>query len=206
MTLAEFRDSIRRVLGADLPVAEATRLSRYRFQARQAERYRDGRILLAGDAAHQFPATGSSLNVGMLDAVNPAWKLAAAVHGWAPDSLLGTYHDERHFAGDRAMLAAQAQVALRRGHDAAADALRKVFVELCADEQPLRRSAALAAGTDLRYPLPGSGHHALTGTFAPDLSLRTERGTTSVADLLRAARPVLRVLADRPELQRTAHG
>ena len=78
MTLTEFQDSIRRVLGVDLPLGEATRLSRYQFQARQAERYRDGRILLAGDAAHQFPATGIGLNVGMLDAVNLAWKLAAA--------------------------------------------------------------------------------------------------------------------------------
>jgi 2-polyprenyl-6-methoxyphenol hydroxylase-like FAD-dependent oxidoreductase len=206
MTLAEFRDSIRRVLGVDLPVGEATRLSRYRFQARQAERYLDGRILLAGDAAHQFPATGIGLNVGMLDAVNLAWKLAAALHSWAPGRLLETYHDERHFAGARAMLQTQAQVALRRGHDAAADALREVFAELCADEQPLRRIAALVGGTDIRYPLPGSGHHALTSTFAPDLSLNTGPGTTSVAHLLQAARPVLLVLADRPELRRAARG
>jgi 2-polyprenyl-6-methoxyphenol hydroxylase-like FAD-dependent oxidoreductase len=84
MTLTEFRDSIRRVLGADLPPGEATRLSRYGLQARQAERYRDGRILLAGDAAHQFPATGTGINNGMLDAANLAWKLAAAIGGWAP--------------------------------------------------------------------------------------------------------------------------
>ena len=83
MTLAEFQDSIRRVLGADLPLADVTRLSRYGFQARQAQRYRDGRILLAGDAAHQFPATGIGINVGMLDAVNLAWKLAAVIGGWA---------------------------------------------------------------------------------------------------------------------------
>ena len=83
MTLTEFQDSIRRVLGADLPLADVTRLSRYAFQARQAERYRDGRILLAGDAAHQFPATGIGINAGMLDAVNLAWKLAAAAGGWA---------------------------------------------------------------------------------------------------------------------------
>jgi 2-polyprenyl-6-methoxyphenol hydroxylase-like FAD-dependent oxidoreductase len=205
MTLAELRDSIRRVLGGDLPVAEATRLSRYRFQARQAGRYRDGRILLAGDAAHQFPATGIGLNVGMLDAVNLAWKLAAAVHGWAPDALLETYHDERHFAGARAMTQTQAQAALRRGHDAAAEALRELFLELCADEQPLRRIAALVTGTDIRYPLPDPGHHALTGTFAPDLTLHTGHGTTSVAHLMHAARPVLLVLADRPDLHGIAH-
>ena len=111
MTLAEFRDSIRRALGADLPLGEATRLSRYGLQARQAERYRDGRILLAGDVAHQFPATGIGINNGMLDAVNLAWKLAAAIGGWAP-GLLDTYHRERHFAGARALLQTQAQVAL----------------------------------------------------------------------------------------------
>jgi 2-polyprenyl-6-methoxyphenol hydroxylase-like FAD-dependent oxidoreductase len=103
MTLTEFQDSIRRVLGADLPLGDVTRLSRYRFQARQAERYRDGRILLAGDAAHQFPATGIGINFGMLDAVNLAWKLAAVIAGWAPAGLLDTYHDERHFAGARAL-------------------------------------------------------------------------------------------------------
>src|SRR6202035_3003250 len=101
MTLTEFRDSIRRVLGADLPLGAATRLSRYQFQARQAERYRDGRILLAGDAAHQFPATAIGLSVGMLDSVNLAWKLAAVISSWAPAGLLDSYHDERHFAGAR---------------------------------------------------------------------------------------------------------
>jgi 2-polyprenyl-6-methoxyphenol hydroxylase-like FAD-dependent oxidoreductase len=204
MTLAELRGSIRRVLGADLPLERAARLSRYRFQARQAERYRDGLILLAGDAAHQFPATGIGLNVGLLDAVNLAWKLAAAVRGWAPDDLLATYHEERHLAGARAMLQTQAQAALRRGHDGAADALREVFRELCTDDEPLRRIAALIAGTDLRYPPPGPGHHALTGTFAPDLALRTGQGATSVAHLMQAARPVLLVLADRPDLQQAA--
>jgi 2-polyprenyl-6-methoxyphenol hydroxylase-like FAD-dependent oxidoreductase len=81
MSLAEFQDSIRRVLGAEIPFGGVTRLSRYGFQARQAERYRAGRILVAGDAAHQFPATGIGINVGMMDAVNLAWKLVAEIHG-----------------------------------------------------------------------------------------------------------------------------
>ncbi|NUO96999.1 MAG: FAD-binding monooxygenase, partial [Nonomuraea sp.] len=99
MTVPELQDSIHRVLGARLPVAEATRLSRFTFKARQAERYRDGRILVAGDAAHLFPATGVALNAGLLDAVNLAWKLAADLHGYAPAGLLDTYHGERHLAG-----------------------------------------------------------------------------------------------------------
>ena len=204
MTLTEFQDSIRRVLGAELPVAGVTRLSRYGFAARQAERYRDGRILLAGDAAHQFPATGIGINAGMLDAVNLAWKLAAVINGWAPAGLLDTYHDERHFAGTRALLQTQAQVALRRGQDPAAQALRELFLELMADEQPLRRIGALIAGTSTRYPMPGASQHALTGTFAPDLTLHTGQGTTSVAELMHPARPVLLDLAGRPDVHEIA--
>jgi len=204
ITLAEFQDSIRRVLGADLPLAEVTRLSRYGFAARQAERYRDGRILVAGDAAHQFPATGIGINFGMMDAVNLAWKLAAVVGGKAPAGLLDTYHSERHFAGARALLQTQAQVALRRGQDPAAEALRELFGELLADDQPLRRLGTLIAGTSIRYPMPGPSQHALAGTFAPDLILHTGQGTTSVAGLMHAARPVLLDLADRLDLREAA--
>ncbi len=204
MTLSELRDSIRRVLGVDLPLGEPTRLVRFTFHARQAERYRDGRILLAGDAAHLFPAPGAALNAGLLDTVNLGWKLAAAIHGWAPAGLLDTYHDERHLAGARTMLHTQAQVALRRGHDPAAEALRELFQELLVDEQPLRRIGALMAGSDIRYPSPGHDHHALIGTFAPDLTLRTDQGTTSVAELMHAARPILLDLADRADLRETA--
>jgi 2-polyprenyl-6-methoxyphenol hydroxylase-like FAD-dependent oxidoreductase len=204
MTLAEFQDSVRRVLGAELPVDQPTRLARYTFAARQAERYRAGRILVAGDAAHLFPATGIGISTGMSDAVDLAWKLAAAVHGWAPAGLLDTYHDERHFAGARAMLQTQAQVALRRGHDPAAEALREVFRELLADEPAQRRMGALIAGADLRYPLPDAGRHAMTGTFVPDLTLRTDQGTTSVARLLHTARPVLLDLTGRSDLRATA--
>ncbi|MET7642534.1 FAD-dependent monooxygenase [Streptomyces sp. NPDC005426] len=206
MTLAELQDSIRRVLGADLPLGEPLRLSRYQFQARQAERYREGRILLAGDAAHQFPATGVALNAGMLDAVNLAWKLAAQVHGWAPPGLLDTYHSERHAAGARTLLHTRAQAALRRGHDPAAQALREVFQELLGDEAPLRRIGAMVAGSDIRHPSPDGDQHALTGTFVPDLTLHTGQGTTSVAELMHPARPVFLDLADRPDLREIADG
>jgi 2-polyprenyl-6-methoxyphenol hydroxylase-like FAD-dependent oxidoreductase len=206
MTLAEFQDSICRVLGGDLPLGEVSRLSRYVFQARQAERYRDGRILLAGDAAHQFPATGIGINFGMLDAVNLAWKLAGIINGWAPPGLLDTYHGERHLAGVHALLQTQAQVALRRGDDPAAQALRELFLELLADEQPLRRVGAWIAGTDVRYPMPGFNlsQHALTGTFAPNLTLRIDQGATSIAELLHAARPVFLDLAGRSDLREAA--
>nr|WP_041317722.1 FAD-dependent monooxygenase [Saccharothrix espanaensis] len=197
LTEAEFQDSVRRVLGGTLPLGRVVRLSRYRMQARQAERYRAGRVLLAGDAAHLFPSTGVGLNAGLLDAANLAWKLAADLAGWAPPGLLDTYDAERRHAGARTMLHTQAQVALRRGRDDAAVALREVFQELLTDEQPLLRLGALIAGTDLRYPPPDPGAHVLTGTFAPDVALRAVGG----AD---AARPVLLDLADRPDLREVA--
>ena len=204
MTVTELRDSIRRVLGVDLPLGEPTRLTRFTFHARQVERYREGRILMAGDAAHLFPSPGVALGAGLLDGVNLGWKLAADVQSWAPDGLLDTYHDERQLASARNMLHAQAQVAIRRGHDPAAVALRELFQELLADEQPLRRLGGLMAGSEVRYPFPGHDHHALIGTFAPDLALRTGRGATSVAELMHGARPTFIDLADRPDLREIA--
>jgi 2-polyprenyl-6-methoxyphenol hydroxylase-like FAD-dependent oxidoreductase len=204
MTVTELRDSIRRVLGVDLPLGEPTRLTRFTFHAREVERYRDGRILMAGDAAHLFPSPGVALGAGLLDSVNLGWKLAADVQGWAPTGLLDTYHDERQLAAARNMLHAQAQIAIRRGHDPAAVALRELFQELLVDEQPLRRLGGLMAGSDVRYPFPGHEHHALIGTFAPDLAMHTDQGMTSVAELMHAARPIFLEIAQRPDLREIA--
>lgn len=206
MTVVELQDSIRRVLGADIPLGTPSRLTRFTYGARQVDRYRAGRILVAGDAAHQFPSGGIAVSAAMLDTVNLAWKLAAELGGWAPEGLLDTYHDERHLAGTRTMLHTQAQVALRRGLDPAADALRALFAELVADEQPARRIGTLIAGADVRYPMPGPHPHPLAGTFAPNLALHTDAGATSVAEFLHTARPVLIDLADRPELREAARG
>jgi 2-polyprenyl-6-methoxyphenol hydroxylase-like FAD-dependent oxidoreductase len=96
---------------------------------------------VAGDAAHLFPSPGVALNAGMLDSVNLGWKLAATIHGWAPAGLLDTYHDERHLAGERTLLHTRAQVALRRGHDPAAEALRELFLELLATSSRCAASA-----------------------------------------------------------------
>ncbi|WP_067699241.1 FAD-dependent monooxygenase [Nocardia jejuensis] len=204
LSMAELADSCRRVLGADLPLGDPIRLSRYTFQDRQAERYRAGRILVAGDAAHLFPATGTALNVGMLDTVDLAWKLGAEIAGWAPAGLLDSYHDERHFAGARARTQTRAQAALRRTDDPAVEALRDVFRELISDTPALRRMGAMVGATDVRYPQPDPETHPLAGTFAPDLTLHTDQGTTSVAELMRTARPVLLDLADRTDLHEVA--
>ena len=204
MTVTELRDSIRRVLGVDLPLGEPTRLTRFTFHAREVERYRDGRILVAGDAAHLFPSPGVALGAGLLDSVNLGWKLAAEVQGWAPDGLLATYHDERRLAASRNMLHAQAQIAIRRGHDAAAIALRELFQELLVDEQPVRRLGALMAGSDLRYPFPGHEQNPLIGTFAPDLAFHADQGTAGIAERMHTARPVFLDLADRADLREAA--
>jgi 2-polyprenyl-6-methoxyphenol hydroxylase-like FAD-dependent oxidoreductase len=195
LTVPEFEESIQRVLGVRIPLREPTRMTRFTFHARHVERYREGRILVAGDAAHLFPSGGVAVNAGMLDALNLAWKLAAEIGGWAPDGLLDTYHDERHFAGRRTLLHTQAQVARRPGLDSADDALREVVSELLLDEPARHRIGAMIAGADIRYPMPGFGPNALAGTFAT---------AGLAADFLHAGRPVLLDLADRADLRDVA--
>jgi 2-polyprenyl-6-methoxyphenol hydroxylase-like FAD-dependent oxidoreductase len=202
MTVAELADSIHRVLGVELPLGEPTRLTRFTFHARHVERYRQGRIMLAGDAAHLFPAPGVALNAGMMDSVNLAWKLAAAVQGWAPADLLESYHDERHLAGERVLVHTRAQVALRRGHDEAAVALRELFQELVSDDDAARRIGRMIAGTDIRYEAANPDAHPLTGTFALDPIGRPD----AIAELPPTTRGVLLDLADRSDLREAALG
>jgi hypothetical protein len=191
MTLEELRASIARVLGVDLPMSDPQWLTRTVGNSRQAERYRAGRMFLAGDAAHVF-GLGGSLNVGLLDAVNLGWKLAGEVHGWAPDDLLDSYHAERHPVGERGILSTRAQRALA-AREPGAEALRAVFGELLEYGDPLRHIGEMLQGSDIRYgratdpPTP----HPLLGRFAPDLRLETDDGATRVAELMRPARPLL---------------
>jgi len=206
LTVEEMQASIRRVLGVDIPMGEPRRLTRFTYHARQAERYRVGRAFLAGDAAHLFPAGGVALNAGMVDAVDLGWKLAAAVQGWAPDDLLDTYESERRLVAERTLLHTRAQVALRRGHDEEADALRTVLQELLSDGAAQRRLGELMAATDLRYPEPAADDQPLVGRVVPDLALRVDGVATTVSERMRAARPVLFDLADRPDLRAAADG
>jgi 2-polyprenyl-6-methoxyphenol hydroxylase-like FAD-dependent oxidoreductase len=189
MTLDELRSSARRVLGADLPMSDPQWLTRTVGNSRQADRYRAGPVLLAGDAAHLFGA-GGSLNVGLLDVVNLGWKLAAQVAGWAPERLLDSYHAERHLAGQRAILQTRAQRALSASDEYAA-ALRELFGELMQFAEPLRHVGMIMEGSDVRYQMPNGPAHPLAGRFAPDLRLDTGGGVTRVAELLRPARGVL---------------
>ncbi len=195
MTLDELRASFRRVLGADVEMTEPQWLTRTVGNSRLAERYRDdgsGRVLLAGDAAHIFGA-GGSLNVGLLDAVNLGWKLAAQVAGQAPDGLLDSYHAERYLAGQRALLQTRAQKALGAA-DEGTTAIRELFGELLRYPEVLRHLGEAIQGSDVRYPMPGPGArlHRLAGYLAPDLRVEAGDGRrTRVAELLRPARGVL---------------
>jgi 2-polyprenyl-6-methoxyphenol hydroxylase-like FAD-dependent oxidoreductase len=195
MTVAELAASVRRVLGVDLPLGQPLRMTRFGYSAKQADSYRDGRVFLAGDAAHLFPAGGVAVNAGMLDASNLAWKLAASVHGWARPDVLDTYSTERHAAAERTLLHTRAQVALRRGHGPNADALRALFLELTADEQPLRRLGALMAGTDVGLPM--SDGQPLVGTFVTDATLHVDHEDPRFAGMLRPGRALLLDLAGR---------
>jgi 2-polyprenyl-6-methoxyphenol hydroxylase-like FAD-dependent oxidoreductase len=192
MTLDELRASFRRVLGADLEMTEPQWLTRTVGNSRQAERYRADRVLLAGDAAHVFGA-GGSLNVGLLDAVNLGWKLAAQVEGRAPDGLLDSYNAERYLAGQRALLQTRAQKALGAADEGTA-AIRELFGELLRYPEALRHLGEAIQGSDVRYPMPGAGArlHRLAGYLAPDLRVEVSDGRpTRVAELLRPARGVL---------------
>jgi 2-polyprenyl-6-methoxyphenol hydroxylase-like FAD-dependent oxidoreductase len=203
MTVAELGASVRRVLGIDLPLGEPLRLTRFGYSAKQADTYRTGRVFLAGDAAHLFPAGGVAVNAGMLDAANLAWKLAGSVQGWAPPGLLDTYSEERRAAAERTLLHTRAQVALRRAYGPGGDALRALFLELTADEQPLRRLGALMAGTDVGSS-PMSDEHPLVGSVATDRALHVDHEDPRLAGVLRQGRPVLLDLADHAELRELA--
>ncbi|MEU5865015.1 FAD-dependent monooxygenase [Nonomuraea sp. NPDC047529] len=196
VTPEDFRAAVRRVIGRDLPLGEPLWLSGTVAQARLADRYRAGRVFLAGDAAHLFPAGGTALNVGMTEAVNLAWKLAAVLLGRVPEGLLDTYEEERRPVAGRALAQTRAQAALERAPGEDGDALRGLLAELFAHEQPLRHLAAILHGSDTRYP-PGPEHpHPLVGRFVPDLRLSTAEGERRVAELMRAGRPVLLDLRD----------
>jgi 2-polyprenyl-6-methoxyphenol hydroxylase-like FAD-dependent oxidoreductase len=208
MTLDELRASVGRVNGRDLPISGTRWVSRFTDSSRQAARYRAGRVLLAGDAAHiHLPAGGPGLNTGLQDAVNLGWKLAAEVRGWAPPGLLDTYHTERHAEGERVLLHTRAQGALiGSGADDRVAALREVLGQLLKYEQPVRHLVSLMYALDTRYDTGTADPHPLAGCWAPDLALTTAAGASSVAELLHPARGVLLDLTDGGSFAGTGHG
>ncbi len=188
-TLRDVSELLIAVCGTDYGVHSPTWISRFTDMTRQAAAYRDRRVLLAGDAAHvHSPIGGQGLNTGVQDAVNLGWKLAQVVKGTSPESLLDTYHAERHPVAARVLRVTMAQVALHRP-DERTNAVREIVAELLKMEEPRKRVAAEMSGLGIHYDL-GPGH-PLLGRRLPDLDLVTANGPMRVFSLLHDARPVL---------------
>ncbi|MEU7855001.1 FAD-dependent oxidoreductase [Nonomuraea sp. NPDC049141] len=210
MSLEELRASIRRVLGVDVPLGPPDGEGPHALRrmtggnTRVAERFADGRVFLIGDAAHVYGATGGGpgLNLGLQDAINLGWKLAAELRGSAPPGLLDSYETERRSAAHRMVLNARAQSALiAPGSDVTG--LRELFTELLRDPNTVQRLAELTAGADVRYDMGEPEAHPLTGRFAPDMELRTPSGPVRLAELTRTARPLLLDLTEDASLAET---
>ena len=188
-TLHDLSEALIAVYGTDYGIHSPTSISRFTDMSRQAAAYRKGRVLLAGDAAHVHPPDGGQgIQTGVQDAVNLGWKLAQVVKGTSPESLLDTYHAERHPVAARVLRNTIASVALRR-EDERTKALRDTMSELLGMDEPRRRFAAMMSGLDIHYDL-GEGH-PLLGRRMPDLELITADGPLRVFTLLHRARPVL---------------
>jgi 2-polyprenyl-6-methoxyphenol hydroxylase-like FAD-dependent oxidoreductase len=188
-TLDDLSRGLVAVYGTDFGIHSPTSIARFTDVTRQAAAYRDGRILLAGDAAHiHHPAGGQGLNTGVQDAVNLGWKLVQVVNGHAPETLLDTYHTERHPVAARVLQTTMAQVALLRTDDRS-KALHDNVTELLSMDEPRKSFAARMSGLDIRYDL-GDGH-PLLGRRMPDLELQTSGGPVRVFTLLHAAQPVV---------------
>ncbi|WP_316527791.1 FAD-dependent monooxygenase [Kitasatospora brasiliensis] len=204
-TFEEVCESVAAVAGIDLSGATPQWLSRFGNTTRQAARYRVGRVLLAGDAAHVHPPFGGQgLNLGVHDAVNLGWKIAAEVDGRAPAGLLDSYQRERHPAAARVLLNTRAQnVLMTAGPDI--DALRTVVAETLESVEVNDRLAGELSAVDVRYDLGGA--HPLVGKRMPHRELTAPDGAVyGSLGLLERARGVLLDLAGAPELKAVADG
>jgi 3-(3-hydroxy-phenyl)propionate hydroxylase len=193
-TLADISEALVAVYGTDYGIHSPRWVSRFTDMTRQAAAYRNNRVLLAGDAAHVHPPIGGQgLNIGVQDAVNLGWKLAQVVSRTSPETLLDTYHAERHAVAARVLHNTMAQTALRRT-DERTKALGATVSELLRLDEPRRRVVAEMSGLGVRYDLVPSGNdpsHPLLGRRMPDLDLIAADGPLRVFALLHDARPLL---------------
>src|SRR5215471_10930255 len=172
-TLCDVREALIAVYGTDYGLRSASYISRFTDMARQAASYRDRRVLLAGDAAHvHSPMGGQGLNIGVQDAVNLGWKLANVVHGISPETLLDTYHTERHPVGARLLRNTMALGTIERSDDRIG-ALREMISELMQTDGLRKQYFAMMSGLDVHYDF--SQGHPLLGRRMPDLDLITEQ-------------------------------
>ncbi|MYT30089.1 MULTISPECIES: FAD-dependent monooxygenase [unclassified Streptomyces] len=199
VTDEELAESVRRVTGERIQFADVRFVSRFTDSTRLAAQYRAGRVLLAGDAAHvHYPAGGQGANLGLQDAVNLGWKLAAACQG--RPGLLDTYEAERRPIAERVLLNTRAQAALMRPGPQV-DALRALFAELMDFEAVNDYLTKAIYGTDVHY---GGSDDPRVGHFVADRPLKTHSGPTRLAELLRDGRPLLLDLTDASMAVRTA--
>ncbi|MFC3576015.1 FAD-dependent monooxygenase [Streptomyces yaanensis] len=202
LTLDELTASLREIWGSDLGAHSPRWLSVFTDSACQADRYREGRILVAGDAAHtHFPVGGQGVNLGLQDAFNLGWKLAATVHGWAPEGLLDSYDRERQGPARKVLANTRAQIALMNP-DPYVTPLRELFTDLMRRDQVNLYLAEMLSGVTVRYEIDGPEHRML-GDFARDLELVTEDGTKTLPGYLKRGTGVLLDLAGRPEIAQT---
>lgn len=188
-TLEELGEAMIRTFGTDYGVHSPTWLTRFSDMARQAVTYRQGRVLIAGDAAHiHYPAGGRGLNTGLQDAVNLGWKLAQVVTGTSPESLLETYTAERHPVAAEVLRDTLAHVAAMRT-DARSTALSAVMAEVLQMEAPRRMMGGRMSGLDIAYDC-GEGH-PLLGRRMPDLDVELDGKICRVSALMHRARPLL---------------
>jgi 2-polyprenyl-6-methoxyphenol hydroxylase-like FAD-dependent oxidoreductase len=201
VTAAELQASLRNVSGADITITAVHSATRYTDNARQATTYRRGRVLLAGDAAHvHSPFGGQGLNLGIGDAMNLGWKLAAVIGGRAPEHLLDSYPAERHPIGAWVLDWTRAQVALMRP-EPRARALSGVVRDLMDTVTGTTYFVKKISGVWQRYDF-GDGHE-LAGRSAPDLLLADG---TRLAGHLHDGRGLLLDLAEDPGLRALAAG
>jgi 3-(3-hydroxy-phenyl)propionate hydroxylase len=188
-TLEDLCEALIAADGTDYGAHSPHWMSRFTDMTRQAASYRQGRVLLAGDAAHVHPPQGGQgLNTGVQDAVNLGWKLAQVVSGTSPDGLLDTYHAERHPVGARVLHNTMAQIALS-GTDERTEALHDTMTGLLGMDEPRKRIAGMLSGLDIHYDLEAG--HPLLGRRMPDLDVHIANGPTRVFTLLHDARPLL---------------
>ncbi|NBH11421.1 FAD-dependent monooxygenase [Amycolatopsis sp. SID8362] len=191
VTEDEIRDGLHAVFGSRVRLLELRYARRITNAARQASRYRHGRVFLAGDAAHvHLPIGAQGMNTGIQDALNLGWKLAAAVHGWAPAHLLDTYHTERHPVGAAVLRNVQAQSLLMDQEgtsDPDVTAAKDLFAALTRLRDVQYHLDDTLSGMGIRYPMPGTGTQPLVGLPAPDLDL----GPVRSHELLRSGRGLL---------------
>ncbi|MFI0596232.1 FAD-dependent monooxygenase [Streptomyces griseus] len=200
---AEVAAAWERLTGESIAHAEPVWVSCFGDATRQVTTYRRGRVLLAGDAAHiHLPAGGQGMNTGIQDAMNLGWKLGAVATGRAPESLLDSYHEERHPVGSRLLMNTRAQGLLLLGGPEVRP-LREVFGELVRFDEVARHLAAMVSGQEIRYDVGGGGH-PLLGRRMPHLELLGAEHKTSTTELLRTGRGLLLDLTGNARLRQRA--